>query len=356
MCSRVAQRQIAQRIADRLEQRLGDARRQRHAKRVAIACGVFNGDVSRFAGNAHGQHPSRGHQRVDARCDVDSQGPGAHFGICEVANREQHVVDGVCAPGAMSRFEPLELPFDRLHRAGVEQLAQLGVAEQLAQLRLIDRERLGAALGKRRVAVVQEAGDVAEQQGGGERRRRLRIHRGDSNPAAADIAERGDERRHVEEIAQALAIGFEEDGERTVPRGDSQQIRGALSLLPERCTHARAALRQQQRTRGVLAEPGGKERGGAELTHHQCLHLVGIRQQQARIGRQVDIRKSHHEPIVAPQNLDVRPGLLPDPGGDGHRPRSVDAPAARRQHADAPVAELVADALDHDRDGIGKGA
>jgi len=92
------------------------------------------------------------------------------------------------------------------------------------------------------------------------------------------------------------------------------------------------------------------------LTHHQRLHLVGIRQQQARIGRQVDIRKSHHEPIVAPQNLDVRAGLLPNPGGDGHRPRSVDAPAARRQHADAPVAELVADALDHDRDGIGKGA
>ena len=55
------------------------------------------------------------------------------------------------------RIEPLQLPLDRVHRLGVEQLAQLGIAEQLAQLRLIDGERLRAALGERRVAVVDES-------------------------------------------------------------------------------------------------------------------------------------------------------------------------------------------------------
>ena len=54
---------------------------------------------------------------------------------------------------------------------GVEQLAQLGVADQLAQLRLIDRQRLRPALGERRVAVVEEARDVAEEQRRGKRRR-----------------------------------------------------------------------------------------------------------------------------------------------------------------------------------------
>ena len=40
---------------------------------------------------------------------------------------------------------------------GVEQLAQLDVADQVAQLALVDRERLRAAFGERGVAVVEEA-------------------------------------------------------------------------------------------------------------------------------------------------------------------------------------------------------
>jgi len=41
----------------------------------------------------------------------------------------------------------LKLPLDGLHRIGVQQLAQLGVTDELAKLRLIDGQRLGAALG-----------------------------------------------------------------------------------------------------------------------------------------------------------------------------------------------------------------
>ncbi len=49
-------------------------------------------------------------------------------------------------------------------RIGVEQLAQLGFAEELAQLRLIDRERLRAAFGERRVTVVDEVRDIRKQE------------------------------------------------------------------------------------------------------------------------------------------------------------------------------------------------
>ncbi len=69
------------------------------------------------------------------------------------------------------RVELLQLPLDFGERVGVEQLAQLRFAEQLAQLRLIDGQRLRAAFGERRIAVVDVVGDVAEQQRRRERRR-----------------------------------------------------------------------------------------------------------------------------------------------------------------------------------------
>ena len=58
----------------------------------------------------------------------------------------------------------------------------------------------------------------------------------------------------------------------------------------------------------------------------------------AESGGSIHVRKPHDEPVVAPQRFDVDAGLLADPGGGRHRPRRVNASAARRQHADAPVA------------------
>ncbi len=254
------------------------------------------------------------------------------------------------------RIEPLQLAFDGVHRLGVEQLAQLRVAEQLAQLRLVDRQRLRAALGQRGVAVVDEAGDVAEEQRGRKWRRRLRVHGDEANPARPQIAQRRDEGRHVEEVAQALAIRFEEHRERSVPRRDRQQIRGALALLPERRAHAGPAFREQQRPRRVLAEFRREERRRAELTHDQRLHLVGIGNEQLRIGRLIDVWKPHDEPVVSPERLDVGAGFPANLGGDRHRPGRMNAPSARRQHAHPPVAELVSHALDHHGRRVGHGA
>jgi hypothetical protein len=49
------------------------------------------------------------------------------------------------------------------YRIGIEQLAEIGLAEEFAQLILIDGERLSAALGEWRVAVVNEVGHIAEE-------------------------------------------------------------------------------------------------------------------------------------------------------------------------------------------------
>ena len=50
------------------------------------------------------------------------------------------------------------------------------------------------------------------------------------------------------------------------------------------------------------------------------------------------------------------PAYLADLRGDRHGPGGVDPPAARREHADAPIAEIVADALDEDGRRVGNGA
>ena len=114
----------------------------------------------------------------------------------------------------------------------IEQLAQLRIAEQLTQLRLIHRQRLRAPFGKRRVAVVDVVGHIAEEQGGRKRRRRLGIDRRQAQRARLQPAQHVDKGRHVEMIAKHLAIGFEQRRERAEARGDGEEIGGTLALLP----------------------------------------------------------------------------------------------------------------------------
>jgi hypothetical protein len=64
----------------------------------------------------------------------------------------------------------LQVFFDAQQGAGVDQLAQLLLAEQLAQQVAVEREGGGAALGARRVPLVHVGGDVVEEQRGGEGR------------------------------------------------------------------------------------------------------------------------------------------------------------------------------------------
>ena len=87
----------------------------------------------------------------------------------EVAEAQQEIVDAVEGADLVGFGEGLQLLFGFLDGVEVEELAQVGVAEELAELILIDREGLGAALGEGGVAVVDVVGNVAEEQGAGER-------------------------------------------------------------------------------------------------------------------------------------------------------------------------------------------
>ena len=247
----------------------------------------------------------------------------------------------------------LQLPLDEIERLRIEQLAQLGVAKQLAQLRLIDRQRLRSPFGERRIAVVDVVRDVAEEQRRRKRRRRLRIDRRQPQRARLQTAQHVHQRRHVEVVAQDFAIGLEQRRKRSEARRDGQEIGGAFALLPQRCPHAGPASREEQRARGGLAKARGEQRRRTELTQHETLDLAGIGQQQRRIGRVLDLREADDEAFVAPHHFDVDAGAGADLRGRRHRPRRVDAAAERREQAHAPVAELVETALDDQRAIVG---
>jgi hypothetical protein len=60
------------------------------------------------------------------------------------------------------RRQVLQLALHGFEDRLIQQIAQLGIANQIPQLRLIHRQGLRAALGERRIAVVEIVRDVAE--------------------------------------------------------------------------------------------------------------------------------------------------------------------------------------------------
>ena len=91
-------------------------------------------------------------------------GPGRHLGGRQVAEPAQQVVDAVERRRLPVVGQRLEAQLEVGQRVRVEQLAQLLLAEQLAQQVAVERQRAGPPLGQRRVAVVHVGGDVVEQE------------------------------------------------------------------------------------------------------------------------------------------------------------------------------------------------
>ena len=244
----------------------------------------------------------------------------------------------------------LEAQLEVGQRVRIEQLAQLLLAEQLAQQVAVERQRAGAALGHRRVAVVHVGGDVVEHQAARERRGAQRLDAVDGDLAARDAGQDLAQAGQVEDVRQALAIRLDQDRERAVARRDRQQVGGPLALLPERRPRARPASRQQQRARRVLAEAAGEQRRVRELADDQVLELVGLGEEQLLDAgdRRVALGQPDRDPVVRPDRLDLHPEPLPDARLERQRPRRVDAATERRQQAEPPVAQLVAEALDDD--------
>ena len=242
-----------------------------------------------------------------------------------------------------------QLLLDLRERVRVDQLAQLLLAEQLAQQIAVERERLRAPLRGRRVVLVHVRRDVVEEERGRERRRRGRLDLDEIELARLQAMQDRLQRGQVEDVLQALAVRLEDDRERAVLARDLEQVLRLQPLLPERRALAGPPPRDQQRARGVLAEAGAEERRLADLRDDELLDLLRRDQQVGEGRRRVRLGQVQRDPVVRPDRLRLEPERVAQAGGERHPPRRVHAPAERREDADAPVADLVAEALDDDR-------
>ena len=222
--------------------------------------------------------------------------------------------------------------------------------------RLVDGEGLRAPLGEGRVPFVEVVGHVAEEERRREGRGRLRVHGDEPDLAAADAGGDLHEPRQIEHVAQALAVGLEHDREGRVARGHLQQVVGALPLHPQRRPVARPAPREEKRPGRRLAEARGEEARAPELADHEVLDLLGLGQEVRRLRGALALGQAEDDPVVAPDRLHLGLARLPQARLEGDRPRRVDAPAPRREQAEAPVPHLVARALEHDRAVVGQDA
>ena len=178
----------------------------------------------------------------------------------------------------------------------------------------------------------------------------------DAQLALLDGAQGLNEGGHIEDVAQTLAIGLEQQRKRWIARGHAEQIVGALAQLPQRRAGIGAAAGQQQGAARGLAKAAGKERRRSQLAQDKLHGLSRLDQEPIRIGRLVGVRKAQHEAVVAPQGFNVRPAGGANAGADRHGPGNVDAAAEGREHANAPVAQFVAATLDDHRAVVGNRA
>ena len=339
-----------ERLLDRLEEDLGQAAGWHRPEGVAEEAGVLGGQPALLARDPHPDRAAlllelvedarRGHGRQAARLGLVGG---------QVADRPQHVVEPVGIRRAGALAGALEVGLDLLERRRVDQLAQLLLAEQLAQQVAVERQRRGAPLGVGRVALVHVGGDVVEQQRRGERRGALGLDLDERQLAGVQPAQQRLEPGQVEHVAQALAVGLQHDRELAVALGDLEQRLRLEPLLPERRALARPGARQQQRPGGVLAEARAEQGRAGQLAHDQLLQLVGLDQHQLGGGRLVGVGQVDDDAVVRPDRVGLEPELVADARRQRQRPGGMQTAAVGRQHAQAPVADLVAEALDHDR-------
>ncbi len=172
--------------------------------------------------------------------------------------------------------QPLQPQLDVGHHLGIKKLAELGLAEQLAQQGPIQREGRGPLLGDGRVVFVHERRDEVEGEGSGERARPIQCHLGDPDLAAADVGQQLLQGRDVEVVLEHLAIGLEDHGEGSVPAGDLEQTRRLPALEPQGRPRAGTPAGEEQGPGRGFAEPRGEERAVGDLFEHQRLDFFSV--------------------------------------------------------------------------------
>src|SRR5918996_373456 len=333
----------AQRVVAALEEGVGETRGRHGADGVAVAPGVLGGDEALLAADPDADGAplvlERGGELV------------VELARRQVAAAEEQVVELVGRTRATA-----QLLLDLLERRRVEEVAQLLLPEQLLEEVAVEREGLGAPLGERRVVLVHVRRDVVEEERGGEGRRGRSLHVHDVDPPLPERGQQRAQRRQVEDVLEALAVRLQHDGEVGVAARDLEEALRLEALLPERRPLARAAARDEERAGRVLPEARAEERRPTQLRDDEVLELLGCDDQLVDHGRHVGIGEVEREPVVRPDEVHLDAERLAQAGGERERPRRVHPPAEGREDAEAPVADLVAEALDDDGAVRGKGA
>ena len=170
----------------------------------------------------------------------------------------------------------------------------------------------------------------------------------DAELALFDGAQRLDQCGHVEDVAQAFAIGLEEHREAGIAGCYGQQIVGPFALLPERGSSICTAAGQEQGAACGFAKTPGEECRCSQLAQDELHDFGGLDHEPVGGGWFVAVGEAEDEAVVTPEGFDIRTTGGADAGCDGHGPGNVNAAAEGGEDADAPVAQLVAGALDDD--------
>ena len=158
--------------------------RQRHAERVPQPAGVLDRRPALLAGDPDLDQPALRRQLGQPA----RRGPGSAQRSATSTADSGPIARSMSATPSASRQapagrEPLQVALGILDDLRVEQLPQVGLAEQLGEQRRVQGQRLRPALGQRCVALVHERADVAEQQRPGERRRGAGLDLDQPDPA-----------------------------------------------------------------------------------------------------------------------------------------------------------------------------
>ena len=332
----MAPQQHRERIRNRLEERLRHPTRRHGPERVAHEPSVLGGHDELALAEPHADRPS-----------LAKEGLGEARVVLAPEERPRATEQVVQLVGIPRRAPQRRL--DIRDRARVEQLAQLLDAHQLAQETAVERECLRAALLGGRVVLVHVRGDVVEEERGREGRRGHGLHFHEVELTGRDPAQDPLQGRQVEDVLEHLAVGLEHDRELRIAARDLEQRLRLQPLLPERRPLPGPPTRDEERARGVLAEARAEQRRLRELREDELLDLVRVELEVGERRRRVRVGEVQRDAVVRPERVRVEVERVAQARGEREPPRRVHAATERREHADAPVADLVAEALDDDR-------
>ena len=154
------------------EERIGEPGWDDDAERVTVFPGILGGDPALLPANGHCDDATIALQLEQPLVHGTARDrPRRHLVARHVAKPQEQLMRGVGVPRGAIGKKVLELELELREGVRVEELTQLDLAEELAELRRVHGQGLRAALGKGRIALVDEVPDVLEEERRGERRR-----------------------------------------------------------------------------------------------------------------------------------------------------------------------------------------